>query len=153
DWIAYHMNPHSDMLTIISIYLSIVIGGITFTGSLVAWGKLSERIPGKPILFAGQRILTILLITVALGAGYLLCSFSGDTYPYFLAVVISSLLLGIFLVIPIGGADMPVVISVLNSYSGIVACTTGFVIRNTLLIVAGSLVGANGIILSIIMCK
>lgn len=152
DWSAYHVKPVSDMVTTVALYLSILIGGITFTGSIVAWGKLSERLPGKPILFPGQRIINILTFAGVVLVGGLFLH-STETYPFFLTILGLSLLLGILLVIPIGGADMPVVISVLNSYSGLVACTTGFVIHNNLLIVVGSLVGANGIILSRIMCK
>ncbi len=152
DWTAYHVHGAHDLTGAITLYLSIVIGGLTFTGSVIAWGKLSERIPGKPLLFAGQRIVNLGLIIsiVVLGIMFLM---NPARYDLFLIILGLSLLFGIFLVIPIGGADMPVVISVLNSYSGVVACTTGFVIHNTLLIVVGALVGANGIILSIIMCK
>ncbi|MBI3602674.1 MAG: NAD(P)(+) transhydrogenase (Re/Si-specific) subunit beta [Candidatus Omnitrophica bacterium] len=152
DWTAYHVNGAGDLTNTITLYLSIVIGGLTVTGSAIAWGKLSEKIPGKPILFAGQRLLNIALIASILILGILFLMHPAR-YDVFLIILGLSVLFGIFLVIPIGGADMPVVISVLNSYSGIVACTTGFVIHNTLLIVVGSLVGANGIILSIIMCK
>ncbi len=153
DWSAYHIHPPvGDLLTTVALYLSIVIGGITFTGSIIAWGKLSEKLPGRPILFNGQRWLNIFVLIAVLGCGIaFICN--PINYPLFLVIFGLSLLLGILLVIPIGGADMPVVISVLNSYSGLVACTTGFVIHNTLLIVVGALVGANGIILSIIMCK
>ncbi len=152
DWTAYHVHGAPDLTVAITLYLSIVIGGLTVTGSAIAWGKLSEKLPGKAILFAGQRILNIALIAaiVILGVIFIL---DPTRYDLFLIVLGLSLAFGIFLVIPIGGADMPVVISVLNSYSGVVACTTGFVINNTLLIVVGALVGANGIILSIIMCK
>ncbi len=151
-WSAYHVHGAVDLTNAITLYLSIVIGGLTFTGSIIAWGKLSGRIPGKPILFTGQRLLNISLISAILVLGALFIMDPGR-YNLFLIILGLSVFFGIFLVIPIGGADMPVVISVLNSYSGIVACTTGFVIHNTLLIVVGSLVGANGIILSIIMCK
>jgi len=152
DWTAYHVHGATDLTNAITLYLSIVIGGLTFTGSAIAWAKLSERMPGKPILFTGQRFLNIALISaiLVLGAMFLI---NPARYDLFLIILGLSVFFGIFLVIPIGGADMPVVISVLNSYSGIVACTTGFVIHNTLLIVVGALVGANGIILSIIMCK
>ncbi len=152
DWTAYHVHGAGDLTGGITLYLSIVIGGLTFTGSAIAWGKLSERLPGKAILFTGQRILNLALIAgiMILGIMFII---DPTRYDLFLIILGLSLLFGIFLVIPIGGADMPVVISVLNSYSGVVACTTGFVIHNTLLIVVGALVGANGIILSIIMCK
>ncbi len=152
DWTAYAVHGAGDLTNTITLYLSIVIGGLTFTGSGIAWGKLSERLPGKPVLFAGQRLVNTGLIAsiLILGALFIL---NPSQYNVFLVILVLSLFFGIFLVIPIGGADMPVVISVLNSYSGVVACTTGFVIHNTLLIVVGSIVGANGIILSIIMCK
>ena len=119
----------------------------------MAWGKLSEKLPGSPISFPGQKLLTILTFLAVVVCGVIFIGFPGHHYTVFLILLGLSLLLGVLLVIPIGGADMPVVISVLNSYSGLVACTTGFVLDNTLLIVAGALVGANGVILSIIMCK
>ena len=152
DWTDYHVHGIHDLVGFITLYLSIVIGGLTVTGSAIAWGKLSEKISGKPILFAGQRLLNSGLIAAILILGVMFFRNTSD-YNVFLTILGLSAVFGVFLVIPIGGADMPVVISVLNSYSGIVACTTGFVIHNTLLIVVGSLVGANGIILSIIMCK
>ena len=151
-WSSYHVHGAVDLTNTITLYLSIVIGGLTFTGSIIAWGKLSGRVPGKPILFIGQRLLNMALISGILILGVLFIM-DPARYGLFLIILGLSVFFGIFLVIPIGGADMPVVISVLNSYSGIVACTTGFVIHNTLLIVVGALVGANGIILSIIMCK
>ena len=152
DWSAYHVHGSENLTESISLYLSIVIGGLTFTGSAIAWGKLSEKLPGKAILFTGQRLVNLLIISGIVVLGILFVM-DPTRYPLFLTILGLSFLFGIFLVIPIGGADMPVVISVLNSYSGVVACTTGFVIHNTLLIVVGALVGANGIILSIIMCK
>jgi len=152
DWTAYHVHGSVDLTNTISLYLSIVIGGLTVTGSGIAWGKLSGKLPGKPIVFSGQKWFNLLLITAIAVLGVLFIMHPSG-YDLFLIILGLSLIFGIFIVIPIGGADMPVVISVLNSYSGIVACTTGFVINNTLLIVVGSLVGANGMILSIIMCK
>ncbi len=152
DWTAYHVHGATDLTNAITLYLSIVIGGLTVTGSAIAWGKLSEKITGKPILFTGQKWLNMAVIGAifVLGIMFIL---QPSRYDLFLTILGLSMFFGVFMVIPIGGADMPVVISVLNSYSGVVACTTGFVIHNTLLIVVGSLVGANGIILSIIMCK
>ncbi len=152
DWTAYHVHGAHDLTNAVALYLSIVIGGLTFTGSAIAWGKLSEKLPGKPILFGGQKYLNLGIIAAILILGVMFIM-NPARYDLFLIILGLSLAFGIFLVIPIGGADMPVVISVLNSYSGVVACTTGFVIHNTLLIVVGALVGANGIILSIIMCK
>jgi NAD(P) transhydrogenase subunit beta len=152
DWTAYTVHGSADLTNTITLYISIVIGGLTVTGSAIAWGKLSEKIPGKPILFTGQKWLNSAIIggIAILGLMFIM---QPSRYDLFLIILGLSLAFGVFLVIPIGGADMPVVISVLNSYSGVVACTTGFVIHNTLLIVVGALVGANGIILSIIMCK
>ncbi len=152
DWTAYDVHGAPTLVNAFALYLSMVIGGLTFTGSIVAWGKLSEKLPGKPILFAGQQFINIVLVAgmLILGAMFLM---DPSRYDLFLIILALSAIFGIFLVLAIGGADMPVVISVLNSYSGVVACTTGFVINNTLLIVVGALVGANGIILSIIMCK
>ncbi len=152
DWSAYHNHTPDNAVVITAIYLSILIGGVTFTGSLVAWGKLSERLPGKPLLFPGQQMISI-LTAAAIALLAIPFFLTPAAYPVFLWILGLSLILGVLLVIPIGGADMPVVISVLNSYSGLVACTTGFVINNVLLIVVGALVGANGIILSYIMCK
>lgn len=153
DWVAFDTNPFSDLLTQGAIYISIVIGGITFTGSLVAWAKLSETLPGRSIIFPGIQAFNALAFILVIGGGAVFLSSSFYHYPIFLSALFLSFVLGLTLVLPIGGADMPVVISVLNSYSGLVACTTGFALRNILLIVTGAFVGANGVILSIIMCK
>jgi NAD(P) transhydrogenase subunit beta len=137
----------------LAIYLTILIGGVTFSGSMIAYAKLAETISGKPFLFKGQQALnaTVLLVLVA-GCALFMFNPAG-LYPLFLVAVLLSLALGVLVTIPIGGADMPVVISLLNSYSGLAGCAAGFVILNTVLIVSGSLVGASGIILSSIMCK
>ncbi len=137
----------------VTIQLSILIGAVTLSGSLVAWAKLQEVMTGKPITYPLQKALNagLFLAVVGLGAYQVMTpeSFLGPFY----AVIGISLLLGVLLVIPIGGADMPVVISLLNSYSGIAAAMTGFVIDNHVLIIAGALVGSSGIILTRIMCK
>jgi NAD(P) transhydrogenase subunit beta len=146
--------------TLGSIFLASLIGGLTFTGSIVAWGKLSGKMPGKPILFPGQQLFNILLLVVAVAAG-IGFSMVGDVadslplakYDIYLVIVGVGLVLGILAVIGIGGADMPVVIALLNSYSGLAACATGFIIVNKVLIVSGALVGASGLILTTIMCK
>jgi NAD(P) transhydrogenase subunit beta len=137
----------------ISIALALIIGAVTFSGSLVAWAKLQEVISGRPITFPGLQAVnaTIFVVILALSA-YQLATPEALLWPFYAAVALS-LLLGVLLVIPIGGADMPVVISLLNSYSGIAAAMTGFVIGNTVLIIAGALVGSSGIILSQIMCR
>ena len=152
-WSSYHYQPVSSMLTTVSTYLAVLIGGVTFTGSVMAWAKLEDKISGKPIMFAGQKIVNSLLILVLIAGGVVFCLNPANNYPLFCLIIILSLILGVLVVIPIGGADMPVVISLLNSYSGMAGCATGFVIINSMLIVTGSLVGASGIILSQIMCK
>ena len=136
----------------IATALSALIGGVTFFGSLVAFGKLQDLISGNAVVFPGQHLLSALvaLASVALAAGVVLQPESMNIYWALVAV---SSVLGVLATIGIGGADMPVVISLLNSYSGLAACATGFVLQNNMLIIAGSLVGASGIILTQIMCK
>ena len=138
--------------TYITIILSILIGGVTFTGSLVAYGKLSETIGSGAMTFGGQKFVNGLIVIGILASAAMFVVDPTDTNMLY-AVVGLSLLFGIMVVIPIGGADMPVVISLLNSYSGLAACAAGFAVDNNVLIVAGSLVGASGIILTQIMCK
>ncbi len=141
-----------DQITGISVAISILIGGVTFTGSLIAYLKLNGKVSGKAITFTGQHLINLLLLIAAVGVSvFALTDFSNPTFMIALAIL--SLVIGVLVVIPIGGADMPVVISLLNSYSGMAACATGFVLNNNVLIVAGALVGASGIILTQIMCK
>jgi NAD(P) transhydrogenase subunit beta len=153
-WAEYDAGQSLPLSTLLPIYLTIIIGGLTFTGSLIAYGKLAERITSKPVLFPGQQVINALILIAVLVLGVLYC---GDlttfSYNIFIAAVVLAFFLGVMVVIPIGGADMPVVISLLNSYSGLAACAAGFVIQNNVLIVAGALVGAAGIILTSIMCK
>ncbi len=146
-------NDEVSTFTAVTVILAILIGGLTLTGSLLAYGKLSERISSAAIVFSGQRIVNSLILIGLIGSGAMLVNDPSPDSTWFYAVLGLSLLLGIMAVIPIGGADMPVVISLLNSYSGIAACAAGFAINNNILIVAGSLVGASGIILTNIMCK
>ena len=134
-WATYHYQPASSMLTTVSTYLAVLIGGVTFTGSIIAWAKLQEIMTGKPILFKGQKIVNSILLLTLISAGIMFCSDPAANYPVFLGILGLALILGIMVVIPIGGADMPVVISLLNSYSGMAACATGFVIMNSMLIV------------------
>lgn len=143
------------LLSSSSAYLSVLIGGLTFTGSLIAWGKLSGKLSGSPTLFPGQRLLNgfLFLFAMSLGLGTLIFAQQTLAIPFFLGGIALALLLGVFLVIPIGGGDMPVVISLLNSFSGLAACAVGFVLLNKVLIVSGCLVGASGLILTEIMCK
>ena len=138
--------------TYITIILSILIGGVTFTGSLIAYGKLSETIGSGALTFAGQKFVNGLIVLGIVTSAVMFVMNPADTNMLY-AVVGLSLLFGIMVVIPIGGADMPVVISLLNSYSGLAACAAGFAVDNNVLIVAGSLVAASGIILTQIMCK
>lgn len=137
------------------IVLAILIGGITFTGSIYAWGKLSGKLGGRALTFTGQKAFNALLALGIIAAGILFSSSPATelAHAVLITVLILSLLLGIFAVMPIGGGDMPVVISLLNSCSGLAACAAGFVINNNVLVVAGCLVGASGLILTVIMCK
>ena len=141
---------------IISITLSVLVGTLTFTGSFIAFGKLQGLVTTKPVTFPGQQALNALLTIVMFAAAYMIPTYGINS---FYTIVALSALLGILLVIPIGGADMPVVISLLNSYSGIAAAMTGFVLvqsnpsAGNALIICGSLVGASGMILTQIMCK
>jgi len=146
------LGDSSAVFTLITIVLSILIGGVTFTGSLIAYGKLSETIGSGAVTFKGQQFVNSLIVAGILGSAVMFCLEPAN--PQWLYLVVGlSLVFGIMAVIPIGGADMPVVISLLNSYSGLAACAAGFAINNNILIVAGSLVGASGIILTQIMCK
>ena len=147
---ALSTNPST--FTLVSIVLSILIGGLTFTGSLIAYGKLSETLSSGAVIFRGQQIVNSLLVLGIFASATMFCLEPGNMQWLFLVETLS-LLFGVMAVIPIGGADMPVVISLLNSYSGLAACAAGFAINNNILIVAGSLVGASGIILTQIMCK
>ncbi|MBU1073769.1 NAD(P)(+) transhydrogenase (Re/Si-specific) subunit beta, partial [bacterium] len=131
--------------------LSGLIGAVTLTGSLVAFGKLAGRLPGGQITFPGHKIFNLLLAAGATAAIVWLSLDPSRLTAYWLVVAIAGVL-GVSLTIPIGGADMPVVIALLNSYSGLAAAATGFVLMNNVLIIGGSLVGASGIILSRIMC-
>jgi NAD(P) transhydrogenase subunit beta len=135
----------------VAIVLGALIGGITFTGSLIAFAKLQELMRGQPIVYTGQQFVNGIF---GLGALALcgLVALQPDQLPAYAGLVGLALVLGVTLVIPIGGADMPVVISLLNSYSGLAACATGFVLGNSGLVISGSLVGASGIILTKIMC-
>jgi NAD(P) transhydrogenase subunit beta len=136
----------------VAIMLSVVVGTLTFSGSLVAFGKLRELVTGRAVTYPGQQIVNALILLGAL-AGVVWLVIEPHNWPFFLALVGLAFMLGILSVIPIGGADMPVVISLLNSYSGIAAALTGFVINNEGLIISGALVGASGLILTNIMCK
>ncbi len=150
---AYGIGFNGDIAagSLIEMALGAAIGAITFTGSIIAWGKLQGTISGKPVVFSGQHILNAIFGGVLILLIILFC-LTQSTFLFFL-IVILALVMGISLIIPIGGADMPVIVSMLNSYSGWAAAGIGFTLQNNLLIVTGALVGASGAILSYIMCK
>ena len=135
-----------------AIVLEIILGYLTFTGSLMAAGKLQEIVPTRPITYPHQNFINLGLLAIAIGAGVYLTI---DPYlPWaFALIILLSLVFGVLLILPIGGADMPTVISLLNSYAGLSAVAMGFVLENKLLITAGALDGSSGLILSIIMCR
>lgn len=141
----------SSFIVFVSV-LALLIGAVTFSGSLIAWAKLSERMIGRPIVFKGQVVFNIALLVSIVAVSALLI-IQPSSAVWHIALIALALVLGVMFVLPIGGADMPVVISLLNSYSGLAACAAGFALENNLLIVAGALVGASGIILTNIMCK
>jgi H+-translocating NAD(P) transhydrogenase subunit beta len=136
----------------VALIIETLLGFLTFTGSLMAMGKLQEVLPQRPITYRNQNAVNFLLFAIAAGIGIRMILVPTDTYlfPIFAAL---ALLFGVLLIIPIGGADMPTVIAILNSYAGLSACAMGFVLSNNLLVVAGALDGSSGLILSIIMCK
>jgi len=154
-WENYHSEPEANLFIIVAILLAVLIGGVAFSGSVVAYGKLAERIPGRPISFRGQQIINAIIMAAILVCGGIFAynSTAPFSYALFMVIIGLALILGIMGVIPIGGADMPVVIALLNSYSGLAASAAGFIILNNVLIVAGALVGASGLILTGIMCK
>jgi NAD(P) transhydrogenase subunit beta len=139
---------------LIEVFIGVFIGAITFTGSIVAWGKLEGKISSKSLLFRGRHFLNIFLVLVCIVLGVFFVSSTNDFgLNYLIAMTVIAGLIGYFLVMAIGGADMPVVVSMLNSYSGWAASSAGFMLGNDLLIITGALVGSSGAILSIIMCK
>jgi NAD(P) transhydrogenase subunit beta len=148
----YKMNPDIPINTGVAIVLSLLIGGVTFTGSMIAFGKLQGLVSGKVIKYPGQHPLNALLLLLVIVGGIFII-INPELTTLTIIITFASLVLGVLLVLPIGGADMPVAISLLNSYSGLAGSTTGFILGNNELIIAGALVGASGIILTNIMCK
>ena len=150
---AYSIGTPGDIniASLIEMSLGLAIGAVTFTGSIVAWGKLQGKISGKPITFTGQHKLNALLGGAMFLMIILLCLTGSAFWFWMIAIIAFSL--GVLMIIPIGGADMPVIVSMLNSYSGWAAAGIGFTLHNNLLIITGALVGSSGAILSYIMCK
>ncbi len=149
----YIFTPNDRSVDVsVTIILTIIVGAVTFSGSMAAAAKLQEIISGRAIVFPGQKVLNALVFFAALALGAALAA--GDYNVGLLALLtLISLLLGVLVVIPIGGADMPVVVSLMNSYSGVAGALAGFVLHNNALIICGALVGASGIILTRIMCQ
>ncbi len=151
--IAAVFNPAQDHSGAqkIELFIGAFIGAITFTASIIAFGKLSGKVSGKPVSFSGQHLLNLIMAILMVAAGF--AYFLTGSHAAFLVMCAIALVLGITLIIPIGGADMPVVVSMLNSYSGWAAAGIGFTLNNPVLIIAGACVGSSGAILSYIMCK
>jgi len=148
----YLRAPDVSRLMMSVLGMEVILGGLTFTGSLMAAGKLQEVLPQRPITYKGQNLVNLLLLLVAIGvAGYLVMH--PEARFLFPVMVTIALIFGVLLIIPIGGADMPTVISLLNSYAGLSAAAMGFVLNSKLLIIAGALDGSSGFILSVIMSK
>jgi len=134
------------------ICFEVLLGFLTFTGSLMAFGKLQELIPTRPIVYKGQNFINLGLLAIAIVLAVMLTA-DPTKAVLFPGIIFLALTFGVLLIIPIGGADMPTVISLLNSYAGLAACAMGFVLNNKMLIIAGALDGSSGFILSVIMCK
>lgn len=154
-WSEYHHNPAMAPFLTLATTLSVFIGGMAFTGSMVAFGKLAGKISQQAVIFKGQHLINGAILLAAIGAAALFNLKPDSLFGYlsFVVIVLVALGFGVTSIIPVGGADIPVVISLLNSYTGLAACAAGFVISNNILIVAGALVGASGIILTRLMCK
>src|SRR5271165_3393305 len=149
---ANQLHETLPTFVMVALVLETLLGFLTFTGSLMAMGKLQEVLPQRPITYKNQNAVNFVLFAIALGLGIRLILVPADTwiFPVFAGL---SLVFGVLLIIPIGGADMPTVIALLNSYAGLSACAMGFALDNKLLIIAGALDGSSGFILSIIMCR
>jgi NAD(P) transhydrogenase subunit beta len=148
----YLRAPHVPAFMMAVLAMEVILGSLTFTGSLMAAGKLQELLPQRPITYKGQNIVNLALLSISVAVGALLVADPGHTKLFPLIVVIP-LVFGVLMIVPIGGADMPTVISLLNAYAGLSAAAMGFVLDSKLLIVAGALDGSSGLILSVIMSK
>lgn len=152
DFVLGNTSAPLTLSTSIPIVLDVLIGSITFSGSLIAAGKLQGTIPGRPITFRGGRILNVVVVAIALGAAVLTLVF-GQSTLLLVAVLVASLVFGVLMVLPIGGADAPVIVSLLNAFTGLAVAMAGFAINNQALIIAGALVGAAGTILTLQMAQ
>ena len=149
------LNPSTEAVPLdlgITSVLTAIIGSISFTGSIIAYLKLQEVMTGRPIVYPGQQVVNALLALVSI-AGIVLVALNIDTLPAFFAALVAAAILGVLFVLPIGGADMPVIISLLNSFTGLAAALTGFALGNNVLIISGALVGASGTLLTLMMGK
>jgi NAD(P) transhydrogenase subunit beta len=153
--VSVNLTPAENTIHEIEMYLGVLIGAVTFSGSLIAFGKLSAKISGKPVLLPARHWLNLagLLIVIYFGYRFVAVHDPASQMTAMVVMTVISLLFGVHMVMAIGGADMPVVVSMLNSYSGWAAAATGFMLSNDLLIVTGALVGSSGAILSYIMCQ
>jgi len=145
-----HQGPHPELAISLPSVLSIVIGAVSFAGSMVAFAKLQELMTGRPITYPGQQVVNALLALAIVGLALAVAAFS-STPAIFVSLLVLALVLGVAFVLPIGGADMPVVISLLNAFTGLAVAASGFVLNNFALIVAGTLVGASGTLLTKLM--
>ena len=152
--VAAGLTPAEHSIHVIEMYVGVLIGAVTFSGSLIAFGKLSGKIGGKPLLLPARHWINLagLLVVLAFGYRFIVAQTPGEAMLAMVVMTVIALLFGVHMVMAIGGADMPVVVSMLNSYSGWAAAATGFMLNNDLLIVVGALVGSSGAILSYIMC-
>ena len=146
----YKLKPHGFMMS--ALIVETLLGFVTVTASIMAWGKLQEVLPGRPVTYKGQFFVNMTVLAAAIGLGVFLV-FNPERTELYTVFVLLALTFGVFLILPIGGADMPTVIALLNSYAGLSACAMGFALDNKLLIIAGALDGSSGFILSVIMCK
>jgi len=156
-----YLDPHTNELLgsehtihLVEVFIGVFIGAVTFTGSIIAWGKLEGKIMSKPLAYKGRHLVNIVLVVISIGLGihFGMAPGTDGLVSLYIMTAIAAFI-GVMLVMAIGGADMPVVVSMLNSYSGWAAAAAGFMLGNDLLIVTGALVGSSGAILSIIMCE
>ena len=145
-------QPHLDRFTMVVLGFEVLLGGLTVTGSLMAFAKLQELIHGRPVVYRGQNLVNLSILAIAL-AGIIWLAIDPTATPVFAVVVAAAVTFGVLLIIPIGGADMPTVIALLNSYAGLSAVAMGFALDNKVLEIAGALDGSSGFILAVIMCR